>query len=136
MIRYATAVSLVVAFLCGCRRDRTETRRIVDAKNLLLAVAKLIMVAESLSEKGPPQSLPELVEWIASNASGEESYIDYHNKSIRDPWDSEIVLVSQDETLVAIGSPGPNGRWQNGESDDIVLKLEDVRSGGGCIPFQ
>jgi hypothetical protein len=93
----------------------------------LRAVATAIVLREANSAEPPPTSLAELVEWIASNVSKEEPYIDYDKKSIRDAWRSEIVLVVEDGALVGVGSAGPNRTWENGRGDDIVVKLEEVK---------
>ncbi len=121
-----TAVLLLAGSFYGCQSGKA-VQRDVDARNMLETMCKLVCIGEAVYDEPPPTSLPRLVDWIATNVSNDLDYIDYDNKTIRDPWNNEVVLVAENETLIGIGSAGPNGRWENGQGDDILVKLQDVR---------
>lgn len=40
-----------------------------------------------------------------------------------DPWRRAIVMVVDRDSLVGLGSSGPNGVWEDGKSDDIMVPL-------------
>jgi len=99
----------------------------VKSQVTLHCVCKHICLAEHNTEEPPPLKLPELVDWLAKHAA-EGPYIDYKRKTIRDVWGNPVVVVSESGKLTGLGSAGPDGNWQNGAGDDIVVTLEEVKN--------
>ena len=51
---------------------------------------------------------------------------DPEKKMFLDAWRRPVVLVTESGSLTGLGSSGPNGQWQNGEGDDILVVLKDL----------
>jgi len=50
--------------------------------------------------------------------------IDWKNRKLVDCWGRRLVLLfDTDGHLIAIGSMGANGRWDEGQEDDIVVEI-------------
>ena len=127
MLRYLVPVLILGMGFCGCEKDEGERKRIVYAANILRNMAKMVVLAEDSSGGHAPTSLPELVDWMALHVSKEVAYIDYARKSVKDPWGNEVILVSRDGKLLAIGSAGPDRKWESGKGDDILVKIEEFK---------
>jgi hypothetical protein len=125
MLTVAALVSL--ALVVGCRQPDPEGHMRAESRTTLFSVCKLVYLAESETEEPPPVKLGPLVTWLAKNASAEESYIDYKQGTIKDAWGRPITVIAEDGRFVGVGSSGPDGHWQSGEGDDIVVTLQDVR---------
>ena len=126
-------ILVFASVLCGCRsgRDEARGRRIVATMVRLRSVGGLILIYEAQPDPPPPpptSSVAERVEWLRPLEWLEVPEIDYDNKTIKDAWGSEIVLMSTEGVLVALGSPGPDLTWQRGEGDDIVQRLDDLKN--------
>ena len=133
MTKYQLSVVLpslaVLACLAppGCRQPDPEGHARAKSKTILVSICKLVYMAESNTDQPPPTTLPSLVTWLEEHASKDEPYINYQQKTIKDTWGNVIVVVSQNDRFVGVGSPGPNRTWQNGTEDDLLVKLEEVK---------
>ena len=135
MIKYSLVVAsvalavLICAATPGCRRDGPETHNHVESRTILRDVCIYVRLAESTTQEQPPTKVPELIGWLeaAGHVSKDEAYINYHEKTITDAWGNKVVVVSQAGKFVGVGSPGPDGIWQEGTGDDILVTLESVK---------
>jgi hypothetical protein len=89
-------------------------------------LCKLVLIADAASDQPTPVKMPLLVDWLAKNASADEQYIDYDNDMIRDAWGRPVVIISEGDRFIGVGSAGADGIW-TGQGDDIIVNLEDVR---------
>jgi hypothetical protein len=106
--------------------DRATTR------NHLASICRLIPLFEETSKQPAPVTMPEFVDWLG--ACTKQLDVDYEGRTIRDYWGRPAVLIVRDGKLDALGSAGPNGRWEEGKGDDILARVEDVnkkRNGNG-----
>ena len=130
-------VTLGCVTVSGCRgRDTADYARAhlgSQSWEILYSVCVRVQTAESFKEEHeepPPVKLPELVEWLVKHYAFDDHairYIDYQQKTIKDAWGNQIVVVSRADKFVGVGSPGPDGNWQDGAGDDIIVTLEDVK---------
>lgn len=127
----AFAWSMVAACICGlvlgCRQPDPEGHMRAKSRTTLFSVCKLVYLAESNTKEPPPVRLPELVGWLSKHASAEEPYIDYKQNTIRDAWGHPLVIVRESGKFIGVGSPGPDARWQDGNGDDIIVSLQEVK---------
>jgi hypothetical protein len=42
----------------------------------------------------------------------------------RDRWGNDILYFEEDGRIVRIGSPGPDGSWDGGTGDDILIDVD------------
>jgi len=70
-------------------------------------------------------------DWLLANSGPARSHVaiglvDYDPASglFLDGWKRPIVLFVESDTVLGLGSSGPNGRWEQGEGDDIVVRFE------------
>jgi len=125
-MRFAAA-TVLLACLSGCGGDEARTKQIVETKITLRTVCLLVWLAEEESSQEPPTTLSKLVIWIQENAANNEDRIDYDRQTIEDSWGRAIVLITDNGRLTSLGSAGPNGLWEGGGGDDVVLGLAEVR---------
>lgn len=90
--------------------------------NRLTGLCKLIAIATT-DGGDPPTAMPDLVTWLEAHASRDEKLINYSGKMAVDAWGNPVVLLTLEGALYAIGSCGPNARWDGGSGDDIVAKV-------------
>jgi len=118
---------VVLALVVGCRQPDPEGHIRTESRITLFSVCKDVYVVESNTEEPPPVKLGPLVAWLAKNGLAEASYIDYKQGTIKDAWGRPITVIAEEGRFVGVGSSGPDGHWQSGDGDDIVVTLEDVR---------
>ena len=76
-----------------------------------------------------PTTMEAFVGWLRKNAPWHKGN-DWKilniqgGKGIGDGWERPVVLVSKGDMLVAVGSRGQDGIWDNGSNDDIVVFIE------------
>ena len=109
----------------GCRRlGRAERESMTMAKGDLQALAVAIAVTQREYQDMPAVSMEGLVDWLHEKWGKHLHDVDYDRKVIRDWWDSPIVLVVEEGKLKSLGSRGPNGQWEDGSGDDIVVTIK------------
>lgn len=123
-----TLVTSGMVVAVGCGNSYSSAHERVRAKAMLYSACSLVYLWQSETDEPPPVRLPELVEWLETHASAEESYIDYEAGTIEDIWGNEVVVISEGDEFLGLGSSGPNGNWEGGDGDDIVVMLEEVKS--------
>ena len=122
-VAWIAMVTLGSVTISGCKRPDTAGHARARTKTTLFSVCKTIWVVESFTEEPPPVKLPELIDWMEKHAN----FDDYQPKTIKDVWGNQIVVVSRAGKFVGVGSSGPDGIWQDGTGDDILVTLEDVK---------
>ena len=127
MRKHTWFLVLYVCALGGCRQARLQAHMQGKSQTTLYNVCTLVDLVESESKEPAPVELPELVDWLSKHGGGEESYIDYRQGTIRDAWGHSLVVIAESGKFVGLGSPGPDGRWENGKGDDIIVTLEEVK---------
>ena len=127
--RRRTALAMLVwlgcAGLSGYRQPAPSAHLTAQSMNTLIYTCKLVNLGGFETKEPAPILLPELVDWLKRHASADEPYIDYRQKTIEDAWGNQVVIVSTDGRFVGIGSPGPDGIWQGGSGDDMIVKVGD-----------
>jgi len=124
-------------FLCGASVSCTEegmpeqhndADRAMQTRNVLDALTLEVRGAEVKSNRYPPTEPQAFGKWIRDYSEVASSDLemallryDRHTGLFLDAWQRPVVLVVRSESLVGLGSCGPNGRWENGLNDDIVL---------------
>lgn len=119
-----TLVALSYVTISGCKQ-RGDARG--DSRTTLFSVCQDVYLAKGDTQDPPPVNLPKLIEWLDVQGFKNLWYVDYQQKTIRDGWGREIVIISQDGKFVGVGSAGPDGIWQGGNGDDVVYKLGDLK---------
>ena len=127
----------IVLLFAGCSpSDNPDHGRATRTRQRLHYICKMIPLAEAeaaeakledASKTTPPITLKELVQWLEQNTllwRADRRIIDIKKKTIRDAWGREIILIAYDGKLAALGSKGPDGKWDAGKKDDIVVYLE------------
>jgi len=67
--------------------------------------------------------------WLSQVQTDKSPYVFPINESTGqfvDPWGNPIVLITEDDCLVALGSSGQNGIWEMGKNDDLVVTFKEV----------
>lgn len=120
---------LIWVFLFVCRRKPGQGPVGVKTIQILWSACINILIMEQETDQKPPVILSELVSWLIENGVDPEydDYINAEERTILDSWGRSIVLISDDSRLTALGSKGPDGKWEGGKGDDIVVRLEEVR---------
>ena len=137
------AVAAVLALILSCLLARTLLSRIADTtqhrKQIVYELwrwADAISVNIAHTETEPQSSSRELLEWLFAS---ESPFSDLANDSpyarvcprsgrILDHLGNPVVLISRAGRLVALGSSGPDGKWEGGKGDDVIA---EVRRPGG-----
>jgi hypothetical protein len=93
----------------------------------------------------PPTDCKEYAVWLLANCGPARTHVEIglvHYDPAKglflDDWEHPIVLVVDSDALVGLGSCGPNGRWEQGGGDDIVVRFEahKVPTGPAGKPIQ
>lgn len=114
-----------------------DTARIIDMPQ----ISGMISMGVRDREKGEtvPTKMTELVEWLQEKYAILEGddHVDWENKVIIDTWGRPVVLIVHDGILNYVGSRGPNGKWENGQGDDIVKEIDyyDITSIATTISY-
>ena len=135
-LRYPAIGALLLAAVVGCRKEpRIEGpngHMIARASFALKLWAGSIRSAERYTRRAAPLSHPELLSWLSEDyfikfCTDEPPfwYVDAKAKKILDAWNRPIILIAYDGRLAALGSRGPNGKWEGGHNDDIVVPLDE-----------
>lgn len=122
-----TAICAVIcASAAGCRRSGAVDHASTNSAIILHDVCILVALCQVKTQEPPPTKLYELVEWLEKYGLREE-YVDYENKTIRDVWGNDVIVVSKEGQFIGVGSAGRDGVWEGGtKGDDIVATLKDV----------
>lgn len=120
-----------LATFWGCRDEETD-RKLSELRGTAKMETRLVCLSGHISllsleeDEEPPTKMGALVEWLrpAFKKGGDCDLLDEKAKVLRDVWGQELKLVLRDGRLSAIGSKGPNGRWEKGKGDDIVQELD------------
>jgi hypothetical protein len=133
MIQYQrTTILLVLSMLAclatasGCKRKDQLIESCMRDSSLavLKRVCQLVRRIETNTGETAPTTLSQLVTWLQKHDFGREPYIDYPNKTIKDAWGKEIVVMSNAGRFTGVGSLGSNEKWEKGAGDDLVVTLE------------
>lgn len=102
----------------------------LPAASMSSDLRQLLILAEineaSTGDHAPVRS-SKFVQWllegldVQDDREGAFRRIDAAGESIVDEWGSEVVVLAKEGRLWALGSAGPNGRWENGGGDDILV---------------
>lgn len=122
-----TLVCLATMYGCQKKKENVEGHMKANSLNRLRTVCVLILISKADSQESPPATLKELIVWLEKHGFKEESDIDYSNKTIKDAWGHEIILIIKDGKLIGVGSPGSNGIWEKGTIDDLVVTLKEIQ---------
>ncbi len=126
------AMILAALLLAGCKRKaKPELDAIMRTHNDLRYIRVTIHIITSFDpSQRPPVTLAELVQWMNEqiDISSDEALecVDVKKKTISDGWGRPIVLLSHCGCLCAVASKGPNGTWEGGTGDDIVVCLGEA----------
>jgi hypothetical protein len=91
-------------------------------------VCKAIVLAEEDSGEKAPCAFPELVRWLdEKKVLGPHEHIDRKAGVIRDIWGAPLVLLTRNAQLAGVASKGPDGQWESGHGDDLLLWLDRFR---------
>jgi hypothetical protein len=123
----ASLATLLFSFGQGCSRDRSDRHVRARAKNYLMDLCKAICVLEGESGKRIAPDAPSLIAAFEANGILEWLKIDRGAREIRDAWGSPIIILSAEGRIIALGSAGPDGSWERGGRDDILVLMPDVR---------
>jgi hypothetical protein len=111
----------------------TEETKREEAKGMLHILAGKTERAMLNLQSYPPTNPANYTKWLL--AAFPESRSIRASKVLRfddqtgrfvDPWGKPIVLMIDQDRLVALASGGQNRRWDDGAGDDIVLRLSEV----------
>jgi hypothetical protein len=97
------------------------THEIESAHHQLTETCEDIRSLESDYGEPAPSDPAKLVQWMKMHMGGEPLYT--KNGILLDPWDHPVVVLTSDGKVTGLGSAGPDGVWQGGTGDDIVVKL-------------
>ena len=130
--RLLLCVLLLIVLLQGCRKrghpaEHYAVERLHECWNVI-----------STAEYGsggerPPLIMPELFDWLDEHMGLTKfndiyEYIDVERRTILDNWGEPIILIVEDGKLVALGSKGPDRKWQGGSNDDVVYSRAEWAS--------
>jgi hypothetical protein len=126
----ATVILLLLS-VWGCEYDV----QIVERPSRLKAVSGLQSVAFATeramikADTPPPGTAREYGDWLMRWAPDvtTEGYVFYDDKQgvFLDPWNRPVVIIAREGTVSGLGSAGPNGVWEEGKNDDVVLMFQD-----------
>ena len=96
-------------------------------------ICKLIILAEDDMDEPIPVTMSELIDWLAKSGYADTEYdsadIDFQQKMIQDAWGNPLKVLSDESgRFIGFGSAGPNGLWQNGQGDDIIVTVDEVKN--------
>ncbi len=97
-----------------------------NAVNNLRDICIFVNSVEYISKEPAPTSLTLLVTWLEKKILVKESFIDYEGKTIKDIWGNTIIIMSQQDRFIGVGSAGPNGKWEGGQGDDLTYLLSEL----------
>jgi len=128
LITLALAVVLVALRVPSCRKPNVpEDWRIEKNWKVLKNIKAAIECAEAVSGESPPLSVHDLSQWIVEHFPGAVKHgivrVDKHSGVILDYLGQPIIVVTENGTVLGIGSAGNNGRWDGGTLDDLYLPL-------------
>jgi len=90
----------------------------------------------------PPTDRREYAKWLMTHdpnfSPGRLVVVDKNTGMIVDPWKNPIVLIVEGDSVVGVGSSGPDGVWEDGKDDDIVRSFKEwfVPFGPGKSPYR
>lgn len=107
-------------------KDVTETRQTVEMiSRLSCLVHRIIDLETRLDGTEAPTTMEGLVRWLhpAIESRGICSLLDDSSGTLTDLWGRPLQLIVVDGRLAEVGSKGPNGEWEEGKGDDIVMPI-------------
>lgn len=105
----------------GHKRARTFSGLYFMAANTMFAVSE--------SREQPPKDMNELVKFINRQFPGlledpgVQEWLDPNTGSLVDAWNNPVKLVVESRNLYVFISPGPNGKDEDGQGDDITYSF-------------
>jgi hypothetical protein len=131
VLALAATALLACAVASGCPQPDIEGHIRADERNRLTMVCNLLLLAEERHAEPIPVNLAEVTVWLQGMWLEDDEHIDFRNGTISDAWGNRAVVISEGNTFLGLGSAGPDGRWEGGSGDDIVVTLEEVKSRWG-----
>ena len=113
-----TILGIVLLIVWGPGRNKGNGHAYAWTGVGLQNLGKSIEVVKHVTGQKAPITMPELATWLGECASTDD-FIDY--------WGRPVVLVVHEGRLVALGSKGADGKWENGEGDDVYIDLNEMR---------
>jgi len=115
----------------GCAVDgEGENRLEAQVRQKLGLLVAASEMATGRSNEFPPKEPREFAAWIKKWADGLEPtkyvWFDPAAGVFVDVWGRQIVLVAEGYAVVALGSCGRNGIWEDGKGDDIVFPFAEM----------
>lgn len=90
----------------------------------------LLTIGDDQDDGGIPISTIDFVDWYREIYFGgvnsdvtSDGCVDFENRRIVDEWNEDVLLISIDGRFAGFGSVGPDGTWQWGRGDDLVLTV-------------
>lgn len=118
-------LSLAMIVTSGCEENSAERQK-EQARCILGNTVRLINLVKAETKQAPPTKLSKMVDWFVENEYC-ESFVDERNRTVRDPWGSAIIIIAPRGKVKSLASKGPNGRWEHGKGDDIIVSVREVR---------
>jgi len=119
---------LSAAVFSACNSSGT-TRARSDTLVNLRAMAYDIWMVKAYMNEPAPTTIPELAEWVArfwgfpAVELGPPWNQYFEKGQLLDSWGEPIVLIVEDEKLVAVASKGQDRTWRGATGDDIVVPI-------------
>ena len=131
------AAIIVCGMLCLCiagaivlevrRHDvsvREEAKSVGLTWHVLYVTRDAIRAAQEATGRAPPLTIGELLSFIQGySGQVQEPMWDMNVGTISDGWGQPILIVTDGARVVGLASKGPNGRWDGGHGDDILVEL-------------
>ncbi len=109
---------LLTCTLRPARTDGVPKQQFSYTINVLSALAIAIRDVDLDTEEDPLQEMSvSSRRWLESHGIVDEE------GRVRDGWGRPVVIETRDDGAIVIGSSGPNGIWEHGGGDDIVIIL-------------
>lgn len=93
--------------------------------NRLIDLAGSISIVQDLDRTKAPADASELWRWLVDQDKSLQHarFFDAERQTFVDLWDMPLRTVVINGELVGLASAGENRKWDDGESDDIVVSL-------------
>jgi hypothetical protein len=105
-----------------------KASRTADTTTLLNRTAALILTVHMQTNEDIPSDMHGLVKWLNNHHAIPPSAAEFDvtKLEIHDAWSNNLILVGKDGIPIGVGSPGENGVWDNGKSDDLCVFFDSV----------
>ena len=128
-------VLIICGITLGCRQPDSGGHTRARSKIIMYNIHTAILIAEREMNEAIPITLHGLVDWLFKDIPPSvDTSVECEIRAMKDAWGNPLIVLSDESgKFIGLGSAGPDGFWQNGQGDDIIVTLDEVRIRRGWV---